>query len=61
MSAAQTTGVKKMFEMEEERTAIEFSLLDAFRCGDMERLSALTPCDIIGVMDDNRFVKETVF
>ena len=50
-----------MFEMEEEKLAIEFSILDAFFCGDMERLSALTPCENVEVMNDNRFIKKTVF
>ena len=40
--------------------AIEFALLAAFEDGDMDRLSALVPCDIEGVMDDNRFCRETV-
>ncbi len=50
-----------MFEMEEEKLAIELSILEAFRCGDTELLSALTPCEIVEVMNDNRFTKKTVF
>lgn len=47
-------------ENDTDKLAIEIALLMAFEAHDMDRLSALVPCDDPEVMADNRFMRTTV-
>lgn len=47
-------------EFDNDKMAVELAILDAFRAGDMDRLSGLVPSDNAEINSDNRFLKATV-